>query len=396
MSDEEDLELLALQRQLDDAFRTTRPRPGFEDELWRRMQSRRPLWLRLGDGLAGLVAGIREAPAVPSAAVAIVLVVLLGAGIYTLNGLHSGGSAASLQGGGAVINPAAAPASGQFGAVPRPAYGAPVAGPTIPNATSLAEYSGPATLVWAGDLQVSVAALPVYRYTEPTLADANRFAASLGASPSLDVALGGIGVYAGRDFTLIVLSSVQQPPREPHYNVSDVKSTAASTADSVTVATGYLAAHDLLPTWPYKTEVQTLAGTTVRVSFLRSFNVQGLGQASLVDSSGNPYGTEVDFAPGIPGAFERGPMPLTLEPASYPIISADQAIRSLGASSAQSGAAVPVVRITTAQVVYTVVWGGDVGYYEPAYLFSGTFSNRGVTSVKRVLIPAVVPSLLTP
>ena len=52
MSEDEDLELLALQRQLDDAFQTTRPRRDFEDELWLRMQSRRPIWQRLGDGIA--------------------------------------------------------------------------------------------------------------------------------------------------------------------------------------------------------------------------------------------------------------------------------------------------------------------------------------------------------
>ena len=67
-----------------------------------------------------------------------------------------------------------------------------------------------------------------------------------------------------------------------------------------------------------------------------------------------------------------------------------------GTSSAPSSGLVPVVRITKAELVYTLVWGGDHSYYEPAYLFSGTFSNNGVPSVKRVLIPAVVPSFLTP
>ena len=36
MSDNEDLELQALQRQLDDAFETTRPRAGYEDECAKR------------------------------------------------------------------------------------------------------------------------------------------------------------------------------------------------------------------------------------------------------------------------------------------------------------------------------------------------------------------------
>ena len=392
MNDDEDLELRALQRQLDDAFQTTRPRPEFEDELWLRMQSRRPIWPRVRASLAGLVAGIREAPAVPSAAVAIVLVVLLGIGIFKLGGLGTGGGAGSTAAAPARNDTgAAAPQDSQFGRLPRPVFSEP---PLVRGGE--AAYSGAATLVWAGNLQVSVTALPVYRYTEPTRAEADALAAKLGATPSADVAQGATGVYAGRDFTLVVLASVAQPPREPYFNISDQKSKVTSTGDTIAVATGYLAAHQLLPTWPYQTDVQTLGGTTVRVDFLRSFDIPVLGRASLVDSAGNPYGTEVDFAPGVTGAFERGPVPLTLEPASYPIISAAQAIQSMGASSAPSGGSTPVVRITKAELVYMLVWGGDHSYYEPAYLFSGTFSNRGVPSVKLVLIPAVAPSLLTP
>jgi len=217
----------------------------------------------------------------------------------------------------------------------------------------------------------------------------------VGAVPSGDVAQGGIGVYAGHDFTVVVLASVAQPAREPYVNVSDLKSTVASTGDSVEVATAYLDAHHLLPTWPFTTDVKTV-DTTVRVTFLRSFDVSGLGQVKLVDSAGNRYGTEVDFAPGTTGAFETAPMPLSLENANYSIISADQAIRSLGAASAPSGGSIPVVRITEAELVYVLVWGGDHSYYEPAYLFSGTFTNNGVASVKRVLIPAIVSSLFTP
>ena len=56
MSDNEDRELQALQRQLDDAFETTRPRAGFEDDLWSRMQARRPLGAMVRDFFAGLTA----------------------------------------------------------------------------------------------------------------------------------------------------------------------------------------------------------------------------------------------------------------------------------------------------------------------------------------------------
>lgn len=393
MNEDEDLELQALQRQLDDAFQTTRPRPKFEAELWSRMQARRPIWPRVGAGLAGLVRGIGSSSSARSAAVAVALVVLLGAGIYRLGGIPHGGGGGASTAAGPISNDqtGSAPRSTSFGLLPRPA---PVE--LSSGSNGVAAYGGAATLVWAGNLQVSATALPVYRFTEPSRADADALAAKLGAEPSADVAQGGIGVYAGRNFTLVVLSSVAQPPREPYFNVSDLKTTVPTTGDSVTVATAYLDAHHLLPTWPYQTDVQTLGGSTVRVDFLRSFDVPGLGRASLVDSAGDPYGTEVDFVPGTPGDFERVPLPLALDPATYPIISANQAITAMGAASAPSGGSIPVVRITQAQLVYTVVWAGDHSYYEPAYLFSGTFTNSGVPSVKRVLIPAVVPSLLGP
>jgi len=394
MREDEDLDLKALQRQLDDAFQTTRPRPAFEDELWLRMQTRRPIWLRLREGLAGFFEGIREAPAVPSAAVAIVLVVLVGAGIYTMSGLRFGGGGASMATGRGIDSAAAPQQDGRFGLLPRPAAGeAMVPNPSVNGAQS---YSGQATLIWAGNLNVATQSLPVFRYAEPTRGDADGFAASLGAKPSSDVAQGGLGVYAGPNFTLVVLSSVAQPAREPYFNLSDLKSTSKSSSDNAAVGTAFLSEHNLLPTWPYQTEVQAVGGSAVRVKFLRLFDVPAQGRVRLVNSAGEPYGTEVDFAPGTAGAFETGPLPLSLESATYPTISSAQAIRSLGASSAPAGAGtVPVVRITTAELVYTLVWGGDHSFYEPAFLFSGTFSNNGVASVKRVLIPAVVPSMLS-
>src|SRR2546430_13795423 len=87
MSDpDEELELQALQRQLDDAFETTRPRTGFEDELWLRMQSSRAAPSRLRDALSGFFQVIREVPAVPAAAVAALLVGAVGGGVVAVGG----------------------------------------------------------------------------------------------------------------------------------------------------------------------------------------------------------------------------------------------------------------------------------------------------------------------
>src|SRR5438309_6628224 len=96
MSEPDDqLELQALQRQLDDAFETTRPRAGFEDELWLRMQSSRPARSRWRDALSGLLQGIREVPAVPAGAVAVLLAVVIGVGTVALSRRGRGGRGAT-------------------------------------------------------------------------------------------------------------------------------------------------------------------------------------------------------------------------------------------------------------------------------------------------------------
>ena len=118
MSDnKEDLELDALQRELDDAFATTRPRRGYDDELWLRMQARRPLWTRLRDAIGSLGALFREAPAIPLGAVAVLLVVVVGAGILLNSGLRPSPTDSSYSRG------AQAPglALSEFGKLPTPA-----------------------------------------------------------------------------------------------------------------------------------------------------------------------------------------------------------------------------------------------------------------------------------
>jgi hypothetical protein len=54
------------------------------------------------------------------------------------------------------------------------------------------------------------------------------------------------------------------------------------------------------------------------------------------------------------------------------------------------------VALTQAELVYVLVPAGDHSFYEPAFLFSGTFKLNGQTLTKRVLVPAVDPSQRTP
>jgi hypothetical protein len=83
---------------------------------------------------------------------------------------------------------------------------------------------------------------------------------------------------------------------------------------------------------------------------------------------------------------------LNLDSAPYPIISADQAVRNaLAAPPSESTgfSPAPAVTLTSAELVYALAYAGDRSFYEPAYLFSGTFTQNGTTYVKRVLVPAI-------
>jgi hypothetical protein len=407
MSDEEDVDLLSLQRQLDDAFETTRPRRDFEDELWLRLQARRPFWRRLQDGLSGLVDGIREVPAVPAGAVAVILILVIGIGVISLSGLHSGGGAATSATSGGVAQPGGAQyamAPGSFGRLPavalrpgvpfQPTKGSP--GPADASAPPPANlYFGPATLSWTGQLPAYEPAL-VYRYQEPSAAEAGQFAASLGAAPAGQTpsASGYLGSYTGQGFVVSVSASSLVPAREPRFFLTP-SGAPASGSDPEGVATSFLATHSLVPTQPYKVNVGSL-GNQVRVQFLREFQLSSNAAAFVIGPSGDRYGTEVLLKEGRP-VFADGPFPLNLDRASYPFISASQAIQQ-AVRSAPSGTQIispqPVVKLDQVELVYAVAFSGAQGFYEPAYLFSGSFTYNDQTMVKRVLVPAIDPSQL--
>jgi hypothetical protein len=412
MSDEEDLELLALQRQLDDAFQTTRPRRGFEDHLWAELQVRRPWWQRVRGTFAGMLDAVRRVPPAPAAAVAVLLVFALGIGLLSLGGLGRGGASSTAglsshdQNGGAPYSAAAAPAS--FGRLPAPAL-MPGAGaadtnpkythtvaPAAASATRL--FLGPANLVWTGRLSVPVDSAPVFRYQEPSIADANNFAASLGASPQSGQGdLSVLGAYNGPGFTLTITSSSRLPSREPFYFFSsNAPMSLSSGGAAIGDAKVYLASHNLLPTWS-ATPVADQPNGMSRVRYLRQFFVPGNGPVALIDGAAQPYGLELDVRSGSQIEV-AGPLPIDVTASTYRIISADQAVRSALVSSPSGTDAitpVPTVRLTSAQLVYVLVGAGDHSFYEPAFLFSGTFTNNGTTYVKRVLVPAVDPSQLS-
>jgi len=402
VSDTEDLELEALQRQLDDAFETTRPRPGFEDELWTRMQAHRPATSRLRDAWLGLIAGLREVPAVPMAAVAALLVVIIGASLFAYSGLGRGGGGSA--GTSLAINQAGPQSDrlappGAFGLLPGPVLNPSAdksAGSTTPSATQpgfdLAN-SGRFTLVWKGTFALNLPAAPVFRYQEPSTNAADQFATSLGAI-FISRPAGYLGAYDTTEFNVLLRRTVQSPAHEPSFALLPLKPIAPIDAAGgpTDVAVVFLAQHSLAPMWQ-NTPQAVVSGDQTDVTLVRQFAVPGYGVAYLIDAAGDRSGLEVDLQGNQP-IRATGPLPLNLEPASYPIISGDEAVRSVLASAppAAANANAPVVTLTTAELVYTLVAAGDHSFYEPAILFSGTFSVQGKTYDKRILVPAVDPS----
>lgn len=385
---DEDLELAAIQRQLDDAFQTTRPRAGFDDELWARVQSTRPAPSRLRDAFAGLFGAIRAVPVVPVTAVALVLVVVLGVGLLARFTPRGGGP----NGASSQLAPNAGDLyAGSFGRLPTPVFnGEKLGGLAAPNASQVA---GPAQYTWAGKLTLSITSAPVFRYREPSVNAADQFATSLGAVLS-ERPPGLLGKYGASDYTLTVLGTVQSPASSPAYfilsspNMPAIDAVGAGPADLATI---FLAQHSLVPQWPYTVEVDS-SRDPVKVRFQRQFTAGAHGPAYLVDGTGQRSGLEVDLSNNRP-VLVTGPLPVSLETADYRIISADDAVRAALASASQAG---PAVRLDHAELVYVLVPAGDQSFYEPAVLFSGSFTVNGQTLVKQVLVPAVDPSQRKP
>jgi hypothetical protein len=404
MSDDmDDLELQALQRQLDDAFETTRPRRGYEDELWLRMQARRPFWSRLRDALAGFAGGIRELPVLPTATVAVVLILAIGIGAFAVaGGLRVGGHSYAASAG-----PVPADLGAQ-GRLPTPALNPGLvdsgvaAAPYAPNSLALPSpspnvYYGPAILSWTGTFITSEAQAPVLTYTEPGPGDADQFAATLGASISKQVRAvnGFLGTYAGQDLVASVRGTVPQLPREPFFVLTPSNQTAAPSGSPLLAANLFLSRYSLVPTWPYSVTVVDQSQTQARVLFTRQYSLPDGSFADFVDWTGDKYGIEVDVTDGR-AVLAFGQLPIPLSAAGYRLISNDAALRA-ALGSAPVGPAVisptPVVHLDQAVLVYALAVGGGKGYFEPAYLFSGSFQYNGQTYVKRVLVPLVDPSL---
>ena len=84
------------------------------------------------------------------------------------------------------------------------------------------------------------------------------------------------------------------------------------------------------------------------------------------------------------------PVPLVLDFASYSLATAQQ-VTDLAKGAGGSG---PQVVLDTAQFVYVLATDGTAGYFEPAVMYTGHFTEGGAQYEKRIIVPAVAPHSL--
>lgn len=251
MNEREDLE-----RQLDAAFASTRPRRGFEDELWARLQARRPWWRRLS---------LRSAASWQAVAAGVtVLVVGLGAlGISRLSHVGPGGAMGTTGGAafsGAGDRAAAPRADGRYGALPRP--------PDTPGAAAISAAAGqasapaPAQVSPGATMPPEPISLPVYRY-----------AAGSGPAP---------GTIVEADRLPPGLDSAPYPTRSPVQAVRDAASAGGQPAMVVTgVRLVYVAVADVGQTYLEPVYLVTGVVGSDRAGQARQVLVSALSPSSI-------------------------------------------------------------------------------------------------------------------
>jgi hypothetical protein len=334
-----------LERRLEAMFSSARPRPGFEDELWRRIEARRPWYRRIGFQPA-----LRYAPAL-----ATLLVVALGV-TWLANNLRGGpASSSSATTAGAPAFGSAQNAAPAFGVLPALRPGAEKSA-TAPEATAGAIDSAAGRSL-NGTLPTLPSVLPVYRYDEPSAIDLSRTDAALQARSGLAA--------------VAVTHSDAARGIEPQFSFTAPTAGAAPGTTSEG-ATAFLASHSMLPSFSYQLSPTGSAG---RVIYGRVFDGP-TGAIRQVRPDGSSAGLIVDISGGSINA--SGPLDLPLTIGSYPLRSAAAALSAVNVRPGSTAGA-----FDHAELVYVLVVSGGHGYYEPALLLTGT----GVAMLAPVIAP---------
>ena len=340
MADDRDLE-----RRLERMYGSARPRADFEDELWHRIQARRPWPRKLADLLR---------PAQRLAPVLAALLVLVIGGGWLAAHVHLGGSPSTLSSTGSSAGGGTSSAGPGFGVLPAPpgaAKSISLAPATAGANAQPAEQAVAPPYSFVGKLPQLPATLPVYRYREPTAAARTAAAGKLASESGLRV-----DVQAGRPAT----------SQEPQFVVRGVEAQLSLPTLEET-AEAFVTAHRLTPGYLFQV---TVAQAGQSVVYARQFQVNG-ASVPVARPAGQVAGLSVEVDGNlVVGA--HGPLELPLDVAEYPVRPAAEALGQAGAAAAQLPATGSGLLLDKAQVVYVVVVGAAQGYYEPALLLTGS------------------------
>ena len=272
------------------------------------------------------------------------------------------------------------------------------------NTPTVLPYFGPATMTWSGQLPKVPSTATVYRFTLPTTADEDAFAARLGAKLQPALLPGDPRTYRAPNG--YVLSIGADPvAQEPTYRL--IRETGPSPNQPYTedaahaAADAELARLGLTPTWRAAVKVSRLNQSTDMpliffVQYQRLIPLGGSAVAGEVNGNGDPSGAQVVVDSAGQVLEVSGILRLAEQSAAYPLRAPASVVNAAVTATPVTNESGPVPAVTLTQVtlVYTTVESGGVGYLEPAYLFAGKFNLHGYPNEKRVLVPAVVPGAL--
>jgi hypothetical protein len=119
--------------------------------------------------------------------------------------------------------------------------------------------------------------------------------------------------------------------------------------------------------------------------------VLGTGMTAFeVGADGLGEGWEATLSGDLTVFQAAAPAPLAMDFATYGLATAQQLVEM----ARNAGGTGPQVVLDTAQLVYVVASDGAHGYFEPAVMYTGHFSQGGVQYEKRIVVPAVAPQNL--
>lgn len=335
-----------------------------------------------------------RSPRTLAVAAAAVLLVIAVAGLYI--GSHR-------------VSPTpSAPATLALGKLPAAILSPPDGIGAVGDATALGiPYYGPAKLSWSGQPSKAMATAPVERLTPPTPPDLDAFASRLGGTLTNARPWARFYQLPG-DFNIVI--NLDDPTSlEPTFVISRLSAgTPAVKPVSSDVARAaadtFLRTRGLTPTWDNAVRVTTYSSRSLTVFYVlyQREIVVGTSRVPEVDRSGSPKGIQLQVDSGGQVVSVDGVVRLAVQSAAYGLRPPASAVADalalppvMSADQFPPLSPTPTVALTTEQLVYIAVAAGDGEVYlEPAYLFTGTFTQGGTAFEKRVLVPALVPSAI--